>query len=126
MIGDFNDLDTSQFVRHINVAQMVKTNTRDNLILDMVFTDSPQDYREAVIKAPIANSDQACVFVPASGRQSSSLIIKRYSLPLRDSNMRSFSQWITTFNFDWLRELESPDNMVDVRSTGCAVPGLSN
>ena len=27
--------------------------------------------------------------------------------------MRSFGQWITTFSFDWLRELESPDNMVD-------------
>ena len=34
VIGDFNDLDTSQFARHLNVSQMVKTNTRNNRILD--------------------------------------------------------------------------------------------
>ncbi|XP_041471219.1 uncharacterized protein LOC121420623 [Lytechinus variegatus] len=113
IMGDFNDLQVEEFVTHLSLSQMVKQPTRNDRILDMIFTDHPEHYSEPVIKAPIATSDHATVLMIGSSQLSSSNVIKSFGRPLRDSNIRSFGRWIINYNFDWLQSIDTADEMVD-------------
>ncbi|XP_030846746.1 uncharacterized protein LOC115926219 [Strongylocentrotus purpuratus] len=111
ILGDFNDLDTTPFVRHLNVDQLVKQPTRQNRILDMIFTDRGDFYKEPRITAPIGRSDHSTVLLfPEISRPT---LTTRFSYrPMRDSGIRSFGRWITSYDFSYLNDMESPDDMV--------------
>ena len=111
ILGDFNDLATEPFVRHLNVEQLVKQPTRENRILDMIFTDCGDFYKKPLITAPIGSSDHSTVLMIP--RTSCPISTTRCSYrPMRDSCVRSFGRWITSYDFRYLDGMESPDDMV--------------
>nr|XP_054760324.1 uncharacterized protein LOC129266491 [Lytechinus pictus] len=116
ILGDFNDLDTEPFVRHLNVEQLVNQPTRENRILDMIFTDCGEFYKEPLVAAPIASSDHSTVLMVP--KTSCPISTTRCShRPLRDSSIRSFGRWITSYDFSYLNDIESPDEMVQSLQT---------
>lgn len=63
VMGDFNQLDTQLFNKHICFKQIVNFPTRGSNILDKVFTNVAHYYPCPVRLPPLGRSDHSCVLV---------------------------------------------------------------
>ena len=48
LCGDFNHLNINRILYQFQMKQLVKTNTRDNNILDLIITNIPQYYQKEI------------------------------------------------------------------------------
>ena len=69
--GDFNQLDTSLFNKHLLLQQFVRTATRGRNILDKVFINSCKTFYcyPAEILPPLGKSDHCCIFIKPKCRE---------------------------------------------------------
>ena len=78
--GDFNQLQTGTFNRHLCFKQIVNFPTRGSNILDKIFTNCSDFYSSPISVPPLGKSDHCCIFVSSSGVQTecaSSITVKR-------------------------------------------------
>ena len=61
LLGDFNNLDISDLLRHHNLSQIVDTPTREGNILDLIVTNLEALYSKPVVLAPLGSSDHNIV-----------------------------------------------------------------
>ena len=61
LLGDFNNLDISDLLRHHNLSQIVDTPTREGNILDLIVTNLEALYSKPVVLAPPGSSDRNIV-----------------------------------------------------------------
>lgn len=100
LLGDFNRLDTDLVCRLTGLVQVVNTPTRDQSILDKIMTNIQQHYKEPLSTSPIGRSDHNTVlWRPIINTKKINTIRKKVVRPIRDSDKRSFGQWITTFEW---------------------------
>ena len=58
ILGDFNQLDTSDLTFHHNLKQVVECTTRESSILDLIVTNISKYYYSPVQNASLGISDQ--------------------------------------------------------------------
>ena len=63
IVGDFNNLRTDYFAKHLNLNQIVTKKTWKNNILDMIFTNCAAYYKIPFVTAPVGKSDHRCVLL---------------------------------------------------------------
>lgn len=107
--GDFNRLDVKRIKKHFRLKQVVKSPTRNDVILDFVLTNMHDYYNTPQILPPFGLSDHNTVMVLPKARASNSntrnVISKRDS---RASCKRAMGRFLSSM--DWpllLNSLES-------------------
>ena len=102
--GDFNSPSTGikerRFQRLSGLRQIIDIPTREKSILDWCLVNLKDVRFQSIQLPPIGTSDHNAIIVrPALQRSQKPIVKKIYKRDLRDSCIRSFGQWITTF--DW-------------------------
>ena len=116
--GDFNPASTNispvVFKRMSGLTQIVKVLTRDTGTLDWCLTNSPKCLSDPKQLPKIGRSDHYCVFVqqaPSTQEGGKRTIIKRDT---RDSALRDFGRWITSFSWDKVFSLDRCEEKFDL------------
>eukprot|EP00057_Strongylocentrotus_purpuratus_P006372 XP_011660846.1 PREDICTED: uncharacterized protein LOC105436707 [Strongylocentrotus purpuratus] len=113
ILGDFNDLNTAPLLDELGFQQIVSKPTRGHNILDKVFTDSSDLYKEPVVNSPISTSDHRTIIIDPINVILNSAPRKTTIRPMRDSNIRTFGQWLTSENWTCLNECRDAVEMVE-------------
>ena len=116
IVGDFNQLNLSQLLTDTRFKQVVNQPTRDNRILDKIFSNLSYLYAEPVIKSPIASSNHSTiVWSPLLTYHHSKNITKsRTTRPLRDSDVHRFGTWICHYDWAPVMQVKDPNEQCDV------------
>ena len=96
------------------LTQIVKVLTRDTGTLDWCLTNSPKCLSDPKQLPKIGRSDHYCVFVqqaPSTQEGGKRTIIKRDT---RDSALRDFGRWITSFSWDEVFSLDRCEEKFDL------------
>ena len=112
VVGDFNPNSTNVspaiFKRMCGLRQIVKVQTRDTGTLDWFLTNSPKAFPDPLQLPKIGTSDHYSLLIyqdlKSVGRASKITTIRRDT---RDSKLRGFGQWITSFSWQHLFSTES-------------------
>ena len=104
IVGDFNpnstNISSSRFRQLCGLAQIVKVFTRDSGILDWCLTNKPKIMSVPEKLPKIGSSDHYCFVVrqklPRAKPPPKETIFRRDT---RDSRIREFGQWITSFSW---------------------------
>ncbi|XP_076033182.1 uncharacterized protein LOC143020617 [Oratosquilla oratoria] len=93
--GDFNRLDTSDILNHLNLKQVVTFPTHDQTTLDLIMTDMAQLYSTPRPLPPIGKSTHLTIqWSPAPSAAIHRIKVTRQHRPMPDSAMREFGRWI--------------------------------
>lgn len=116
VLGDFNNANVPALTTRQNLKQIVTKPTRNEAILDLIFTDFHTFYNAPEIHAPLGMSDHyIVVWLPllvrdgtnnCNNRQNIKRLVRSYS----QSALNSFGRWASTN--DWFSEV-GPDQSVD-------------
>lgn len=67
LTGDFNQVKTDMFNKHLCMKQLVKSPTRNANILDKIFSNCSSFYNVPIVLPPIGRSDHNRVFLSSTG-----------------------------------------------------------
>ena len=116
--GDFNpastNISSAVFKRMSGLTQIVKVLTRDSGTLDWCLTNSPKCLSDPKQLPKIGRSDHYFVLVrqvPSTQKRGKCTIIKRDT---RDSALRGFGRWITSFSWDEVFSLDRCEKTFDL------------
>ena len=116
--GDFNptsaNISPAVFKRLSGLIQIVKVLTRDTGTLDWCLTNSPKYLNDPKQLQKISRSDHYCVLVrqaPSTQKGGKRTITKRDT---RDSALRGFGRWTTSFSWDEVFSLERCEEKFDL------------
>eukprot|EP00057_Strongylocentrotus_purpuratus_P013235 XP_011667709.1 PREDICTED: uncharacterized protein LOC100890752 [Strongylocentrotus purpuratus] len=113
ILGDFNDLNTAPLHDELGFQQIVSKPTRGHNILDKVFTDSSELYKKPVVTSPISTSDHRTIIIDPINVILNSAPRKTTIRPMRDSNIRTFGQWLTSEDWTCLNKCRDAVEMVE-------------
>ena len=118
LMGDFNDLKVDDICDACNLHQIVKVPTRKNAILDLILTNTSNNFYKEPISLPnIGSSDHLCVlYEPILGKVQAPKE-KKYIRKFKKSAMIQFGAWITTFDWSTLLNLHDVNEKVDYFNT---------
>ena len=117
-MGDFNDLKVDDICDACNLHQIVKVPTRKNAILDLILTNTSNNfYKEPISLPSIGSSDHLCVlYEPILGKVQAPKE-KKYIRKFKKSAMIQFGAWITTFDWSTLLNIHDVNEKVDYFNT---------
>ena len=111
LTGDFNPASTNVsseiFKRSCGVTQTVKVLTRDTGILDWFLTNSPKWFGDPKQLPKIGTSDHFGVLVQQTKSRAKTTNRTFFRRDTRDSRLRAFGQWITTYKWNGFFSLNS-------------------
>ena len=101
--GDFNPVITgfnaNRVRQMIGLTQIINVATRENNILDWCLTNKKDMVFEKIQLPPLGSSDHNSVLIKScTDRACRPSNDRAYKRDLRDSNVRPFDQWITSFD----------------------------
>ena len=100
LMGDFNDLKVDEICDACDFQQVVNVPTRKDAILDLILTNSSNNfYKDPVSLPSIGSSDHLCVLYEPISEKISTSKKTRFIRKFKKSAMIQFGAWIT--NFDW-------------------------
>ena len=102
--GDFNPngngFEPKTLSIHCKLKQIVRSPTRNEATLDLIFTNIQDFYSEPSISAPLGTSDHACVKLQSLNEVYVGNLKRKVKVrPIKDSSLTSFRSWLS--NFDW-------------------------
>ena len=109
--GDFNGLkDKFDSVENMfNLKNIINFPTRNNNILDCVYTNRSELYNEPLKLSPIALSDHCCVFCVTKSTSIKPSYIKKQVRDYSPQNKAKFHQLLTNCDFDLINQSSSTD-----------------
>ena len=115
LAGDFNDLAVDEICSACKLHQVVKTKTRKNATLDLILTNSDNDYYTEPKSLPkIGNGDHFCIlYEPKSYEkpkiETNKVLMRKYP----KSAVLDFGYWLTRANWETQYEMNEVDEKIE-------------
>ena len=112
--GDFNQTNKAWVSSMLDLKQVVSIPTHvSGSILDLIFTNIPDYYEVPFSLGPLHNSDHNTLLWKAKVGLPAPRKVKITTRPMTKEAIRSFGQWIGTFDFDEICSMTDIDQKVD-------------
>ncbi|XP_071953430.1 uncharacterized protein [Antedon mediterranea] len=102
ILGDFNYLNIDSLTEQLGMVQIVDFPTRDVSLLDKVFMTHPELYTKPKKCTPLGRSDHSSIIIHPCHELPPSKYMRMQVRPYRETSVRSFGQWITNYNWNWM------------------------
>ena len=101
--GDFNpkgnEFEPKTLSIHCKLKQIVRSPTRNEATLDLIFTNIQDFYSEPSISAPLGTSDHACVKLQSLNEVCVGNLKRKVKVrPIKDSSLTSFRSWLSYYD----------------------------
>ena len=114
LLGDFNDLKIDDICQTCSLHQVVNIPTRKDATLDLILTNVNNNlYTDPISLPGIGKSDHLCVvYVPRNFVIHENTKKKIMFRKFKDSAIREFGSWITTFDWSLLFQINDVNEKV--------------
>ncbi|CAH1245972.1 Hypp7619 [Branchiostoma lanceolatum] len=110
IMGDFNHVDISAVCSGNGLHQVVNVPTRYEATLDLILTNLNDFYHPPTATSPLGRGDHNIVLLKPKHQLVTNKTTKRETRPMTESNLRSFGQWITQYQWDDVLEAQGTQN----------------
>jgi len=112
IMGDFNRFEIKPVLHGSKLDQVVKHPTRGGAVLDLIITNLKSSYQNPCIEEPLGQSDHNTVLWYPVDHKPTNTTTKVTFRQMKDSNIRSFGQWIS--QHPWTEVMDAADTQTKV------------